>query len=236
MLRTLVALLLLANALFFAWTQGWLDPVIGTHGHSGREPHRMQLEQQRERLSILSPQAVTALQQPVCLEFGPFGSDEALRGAKAALERLNLTPAAWQVDSSEQPAVWAVATAKLDSREQLSRREEALKRLKIDYEPLTGKPDEQPSLLLSRHASEAAARAALEARRPLRDLRVLQLQPPQPRHLLRLASANGLLARQITDSRDASKALGTAKTCIAPAASAANGAATAVPAASAASR
>lgn len=221
MLRTLVALLLLVNALFFAWTQGWLDPITGSHANSGREPQRMQLEQQRERLSILSPQAATALQQPVCLEFGPYASDESLRGAQAALERLGLTPAAWQVDSSEQPGVWAVATAKLESREQLSRKEDAFKRLKIDFEVLSGKPDEQPSLLLSRHPSEAAAKAALEARRPLRELRVLQLQAPQPRHLLRLPTANGLLARQISDSREAGKALGSAKTCIAPAAASA---------------
>ncbi len=224
MLRTLVALLLLVNALFFAWTQGWLDPITGSHANSSREPQRMQLEQQRERLSILSPQAATALQQPVCLEFGPYAGDESLRSAQAALERLGLTPVAWQVDTGEQPGVWAVATAKLESREQLSRKEEAFKRLKIDFEPLSGKPDEQPSLLLSRHPSEAAAKAALEGRRPLRgelrDLRVLQLQAPQPRHLLRLPTANGLLARQISENREAGKALGSAKTCVAAAAAA----------------
>lgn len=233
MLRTLVAILLLANALFFAWTRGWLDPVTGLRADGGHEPQRLQLEQQRDRLTILSPQAASALQQSVCLELGPYGSEEALRSAQTALERLGLTAASWQVDYNEQPGVWAVATVKLENREQLTRKEEAYKRLKIDFEALSGKPEEQPSLLLSRHPSEAAARAALEARRPLRELRVLQLQPPAPRHLLRLPTANGLLARQIAEGRDA-KAMGAPKTC--SAATAAALAALAASAASAASR
>lgn len=214
MLRTLVVILLLLNALFFAWTRGWLAPVTGSGPDSGREPQRLQLEQHGERLSLLSPQAATALQQTACLEVGPFGSDEALRGAQTALERLGLTSSSWQVDSSEQPGVWAVATAKLESRELLARKEEQLKRLKIDFQALAGKAEEQPSLLLSRHASEAAARAALEAlsgRRALKDLRVLQLQPAQPRHLLKLPSANKLLARQMADSKD--KALAGVRPC-----------------------
>lgn len=227
MLRTLVALLLLINALFFAWTQGWLDGVTGSRADGGREPQRMQLQQHPERMQLLTPQAATALQQPVCLQLGPYGSDEALRAAQAALERLGLTAAAWQVESSEQPGQWAVATIKLEGKEQQARKEEAYKRLRIDVEPLTSLPAEQPSLLLSRHASEAAAKAALEQlqRRPLRDLRLLQLQAPQPRYGLRLPTANSLLAKQIAESRD--KALGASRAC-------ANGAAAAAGAASAA--
>lgn len=229
MLRTLVALLLLANALFFAWAQGWLAPLLGSPD-SGREPQRLQLAQHPERLNLLTPQAASALQQPVCLELGPFADEAGLRGAQAALERLGLTAAAWQVESGEQPGQWAVATIKLESKEQLARKEEAYKRLHIDFEPLSSLPAEQPALLLSRHSSEAAARAALDQlqRRPLRDLRLLQLQAPQPRHLLRLPTANSLLAKQITDSRD--KALGTPHAC-----SAAVAAAAAASAASAAS-
>lgn len=212
MLRTLVALLLLANALFFAWAQGWLAPVLGGPD-SNREPQRLQLALHPERLTLLTPQAASALQQPACLELGPFADEAGLRGAQAALERLGLTAAAWQVESGEQAGQWAVATIKLDSKDQLARKEEAYKRLHLDFEPLTSLPAEQPALLLSRHASEAAARTALEQlqRRPLRDLRLLQLQAPQPRHVLRLPTANSLLARQIADSRD--KALGAPHAC-----------------------
>jgi hypothetical protein len=40
MLRTLVLLLLLANGGFFAWTQGWLDPVLPPRSEQ-REPERL---------------------------------------------------------------------------------------------------------------------------------------------------------------------------------------------------
>lgn len=233
MLRTLVALLLLANALFFAWTRGWLDPLLGVGPDAGREPQRLQHEQQSQRVALLSPQAASALQQPVCLEFGPYASDESLRAAQSALERLGLAAASWQVDSGEQPGVWVLATAKLDARE-LARREEAFKRLKINVEPLAGKPEEQPALVLSRHGSEAAAQAALEARRNIRELRVLQLQPPQVRHLIRLPQANSLLAKQIADAKD--RALGASRVCSPAAAAAAASAVAASAAASGASR
>ena len=226
MLRTLVALLLLINALFFAWTRGWLDPVLGVGPDAGREPQRLQQEQQPQRLALLSPQAASALQQPVCLEFGPFASEDTLRAAQGSLERLGLTASSWQVDSGEQPGVWVLATARLDARE-LPRKEEAFKRLKIAVEPLAGKPEEQPALVLSRHGSEAAAQAALDARRNIRELRVLQLQSPQPRHTLRLPQANSLLAKQIADAKD--RALGTARACSAAVAAAAAAAASAAP-------
>ena len=222
MLRTLVALLLLVNALFFAWTRGWLDPVLGVGPDAGREPQRLQQEQQPQRMALLSAQAASALQQPACLEFGPFASEESLRAAQSSLERLGLAAASWQVESGEQPGVWVLATAKLDARE-VSRKEEAFKRLKIAVEPLAGKPDEQPALVLSRHNSEAAAHAALEARRNIRELRVLQLQQPQPRHVLRLPQANSLLAKQIADAKD--RALGASHSCSAAVAAAAAAAA-----------
>jgi hypothetical protein len=233
MLRTLVALLLLVNALFFAWTRGWLDPVLGVGPDAGREPQRQQQEQQPQRMALLSAQAASAVQQPVCLEFGPFASDESLRAAQGSLERLGLAAASWQVDTGEQPGVWVLATAKLDARE-LARREEAFKRLKINVEPLDGKPDEQPALVLSRHGSEAAAQAALEARRNIRELRVLQLQPPQARHLVRLPQANSLLAKQIADAKD--RSLGASRVCSPAAAAAAASAVAASAAASGASR
>lgn len=212
MLRTLVAILILANALFFAWAQGWLDAVTGMPAQGGREPQRLQQQVQPERMTLLSPQAATALQQVVCLELGPFGSDETLRAAQSALERLGVAPASWQLDSGEQAGVWAVATSPLEPRDQ-ARKEEQYKRLKLEYQVLAGRSDEQPSLLLGRYPSEAAAEAALAGleRRALKDLRVRQLQAPQPRHLLRLPTANSLLSKQIADSRD--KALNGARAC-----------------------
>lgn len=197
MLRALIVLLLLLNALFFGWSQGWLDPLLGSGGQ--REPARLKLETHAERLQLLSPQAVTSLQTRSCLELGPLAGDEALRAAQATLERLGLTAADWQVQSREQPGLWVVATIKLGTAEFRARKEETYKKMRIAVEPLPGLPDEQPSLVLSRHDSAKAAEAALAAyeQRALKGLRVLELQPAQALHQLQLPRADGSLQAQL---------------------------------------
>lgn len=226
MLRALIVLLLLANALFFGWSQGWLDGALGLRASGDREPERLRLEAHPERLALLSPQAVTALQTRACLESPPLLGDEALRAAQAALEHLGVAPADWSLQSSELPGLWAVATIKLGSAEFRARKEETYKRLKIAYEPLQGLVDEQPSLVLSRHPSEKAAEAALAGyeQRALKGLRVLQLQPAQSQHLLQLPRADGSLQAQLLTPKEAALAPGF-KPCSAPPAAAAASAA-----------
>ncbi|HEX2011935.1 MAG TPA: hypothetical protein VJN44_13455 [Roseateles sp.] len=199
MLRPLVLILLIANALFFGWSRGWLDGVLGLRAGGDREPERLALQSNPERLTLLSSQAATALQSRSCLELGPLAGDEALRSAQAALERLGLTPADWAQQSSEQPGVWVVATIKLGTAEFRARKEETYKRLNLAFEPLQGLPEEQPSLVLSRHASEKAAEAALAGyeQRALKGLRVLALQAATRSHLLRLPRADGSLQAQL---------------------------------------
>jgi hypothetical protein len=220
MLRALIVVLLLLNALFFGWSRGWLDGALGLRAGGEHEPERFKLEARPERMTLLSPQAVSALQTRACVELGPLAGDEALQTAQAALARLGLTPADWQVQSSEQAGVWAVATIKLGSADFRARNEETYKKLKIAFEPLPGLPDEQPSLLLSRHTSAAAAETALAGyeQRALRGLRVLQLQAPLNVHSLQLPRADGSLQAQLRSGKEAA-ALGTAgiKPCTAAA-------------------
>lgn len=221
MLRALVVLLLLANALFFGWSRGWLDGALGLRASGDREPERLRLASHPERLTLLSPQAASALQSRACLESPLLAGDEALRAAQAALERLGVAAADWSVQASELPGVWAVATIKLGSAEFRARKEETYRKLKLPYEPLQGLPEEQPSLVLSRHASAKAAEAALAGyeQRALKGLRVLQLQAPQPQYLLQLPHADGNLQAQLRAPREAALAPGF-KPCAAPAASA----------------
>ncbi|QPF75923.1 hypothetical protein G8A07_25400 [Roseateles sp. DAIF2] len=198
MLRALVVMLLLANLLALGWSQGWLDRVLGLHAE--REPERLKLENHPERMTVLSPQAVTALQTRSCQELGPLAGDEGLRAAQAALERLGLGSADWQVlVRGEQGGLWVVATIKLGSAEFRARKEETYKRMKLNFEPLQGLPDEQPSLVLSEHPSEQAAASALAGyeQRALKGLRVLQLRAAQTRHALSLPRADAALTAQL---------------------------------------
>jgi hypothetical protein len=57
MLRGLVFLLLLANALFFAWTSGWLAPILPGPQAGEREPERLARQVRPERITVLSPKA-----------------------------------------------------------------------------------------------------------------------------------------------------------------------------------
>ena len=89
MLKTLVGLLLLANLAFYAWSQGWLDDIVGVPAHGDREPERLSRQVRPETVRVLTPQAVAAAASDaqsrlVCLEAGPFDAD-GLNAAETAL-------------------------------------------------------------------------------------------------------------------------------------------------------
>ena len=239
MLRALAVLLLLLNLLFFGWTQGWLDEVVGLKARGDREPERMAREVHPERVKLLSEAELAALQTRSCLALGPLDGDAALQAAQAALAKAGVAPATWQAQTSELAGVWAVATIKMPNRDFQARKEETYKKLKIDFEFLKGPPDELPTLLLTQHNSEKAAAAALDAfdKRSLKGLRVLQLQAPMKRTNLVFPQVDGVLSAQLMGLKDAALAAGFKVCQFAPveaAASAASGPSTAA-AASAAS-
>ena len=60
MLRAVVAVLLLANALLLAWQQGWLGPSFAQTTQGQREPERLQRQVNPEQLQVLAPVAASA--------------------------------------------------------------------------------------------------------------------------------------------------------------------------------
>lgn len=59
-LRWVVLALVLANVLFFAWSRGWLGPVLGYSPSGERDPARHSLQVQPEIVRVLSPEAAQA--------------------------------------------------------------------------------------------------------------------------------------------------------------------------------
>jgi hypothetical protein len=239
MLRALALLLLLLNLVFFSWTRGWLDEVVGVRARGDREPERMTRQVHPERIKLLSETEFAALQSRNCLALGPLDGDAALQAAQVALAKAGVALTAWQAQTSELAGVWAVATIKMPNREFQARKEETYKKMRIEFEFLKGPPEELPTLLLTQHRSEKAAEAALDAfdKRSLKGLRVLQLQAPMQRTNLVFPQADGALSAQLMGLKDVALSAGFKVCQFAPvdaAASAAAGAATA-PAASAAS-
>lgn len=194
MLRILFIAALLLNALVFAFTQGWLDSITGLRARGDSDPTRLARQVQPEQLQPLNAQAAKSVQARACLEFGPLMGDDALRSVQAQLDKAGIAASQWQDQRAEQAGVWAVATIRFPNKDFQQRKEETYKRMRINFEYLAGPPEEVPTMVLSRHGSEKAAEAALEAmsQRALKGLRVMQLQAASSLHVLRFAQADGV--------------------------------------------
>ena len=204
-MRKIVLVLVLANALFFAWSRGWLDGVTGIKADGGREPQRVALQLKPERVHLLGQEARVALQKTSCLILGPLADANALQAAQTTLVKAGVPANAFAPRSETLPPVWAVATIKLPNKDFQARKEETYKRMQIHFEYLQGHPEEEPTMILSRHESEKAAQTALaqfEAR-AFRGLRVLPLQVAGQRSELLFAQADGLLQARLRNLRDA---------------------------------
>ena len=201
-MRALVLVLLLANALFFGWSRGWLDGVTGIPADGEHEPQRAAQQLHPERVQLLGREAQAALQKTACLELGPVAS---LANAQVQLTKLGVPAATYAPRVDTVPGVWAVATIRLASKDFQARKEETYKKMHIAFEYLQGHPDEEPTIVLSRHASDKAAQAALTQAdtRGLKGLRVLPLQPAAQRTMLVFAQADGLLQAKLRNLRDA---------------------------------
>jgi hypothetical protein len=213
MLRILVVLLILANAGFYSWRQGWLDNVVGVRAMGDREPARLAQQVSPEAVRVLPPlpadpasstapagdtssstgEAGTA---NTCVEIGPFTTAQ-LSPAEAALQTV-MPPSAWTDVKGEVPAVWIVFMGPYADREARQKKTDELKRLRVGYEEVRNIPDFGDGLALGRFEDRAAAeKAATElVARGVRTGRVAQLSPASVTHTLRVAQADvGLQGR-----------------------------------------
>jgi hypothetical protein len=191
MMRYWLVLLLLANALLWAWGQGWLG---GRSSGEQREPERLQAQVHPERLKLLPPAQAEALRRapPLCRMLGPFADEAAWRSAEAALRsELNLPAGQWRHETRELSAQWAVASRQSSDAADLERKRGVLERAQLKARAMNLPGEEQPSLLVARFDSEAAAQAEasrLREGKGLRALRVLELRPAQTQHWLRVSA------------------------------------------------
>ncbi len=148
MLRALVLLLALANLGFYVWTQGWLDGVVGLRASGDREPERLARQVRPETVRILPPAASAPQAVPAtlaCLEAGPFGNAE-VAAAEVALQA-SLPAGRWTSVQADQPGSWIVFMGKYPNRDAMVKKEEELKRRKVDYEEVTANADLGPGAL-----------------------------------------------------------------------------------------
>lgn len=215
MLRLAVIVLLLANALYYAWSQGLLR-ALGAAPQQQSEPQRLQQQIRPETLQVLKagpadgadPGAVqpagaqaSAAQPSECLQAGPFDAaqTEALRAAAAAA----LPPGSWLLDATPLPARWMVYMGRFDDADALARKRNELRAYKIDVDRAGGALD--PGLSLGRFASEEAARRELAhlAGKGVRTARVIRERAEAPGFTLRLPAVGDTLRPQLNALRGA---------------------------------
>jgi pyruvate/2-oxoglutarate dehydrogenase complex dihydrolipoamide acyltransferase (E2) component len=214
MLRWLVLILLLANAGFWAWRQGWLEPLHGTIGarpEGEREPERLARQVHPERVQLVNlaagatarpaadgasaaaaaasaASATGSAAETACLEAGPFDAG-ALNAAQALVQVL--LPAESIRVRALTAGSWWVAIGPFPEAELLPKKKEQLRRSKVPSEEARVSPASSPVLVLSRHDSREAAEVELKVwnGRGVITARVIDATAAVP-HALRVAQAD----------------------------------------------
>ena len=209
MLRALFFALVFANLGFYAWTQGWLDGIAGTRAAGDREPERLARQVRPETVVILPPGAASAPGTPAptaCLEAGPFSTTELISASATLKEALpGLPEGSWLEAKAETPGAWIVYMGKFNDSESLTKKEQELKRLKVEFEEVRNQPALARGLSLGRHEQRGAADKALErlVQQGVRSARVVEVAAPASVTLLRVPRADSELAARLTALRSA---------------------------------
>ena len=211
MLRLAVVLLLLANAGYYAWSQGLLRGW-GLAPVDESEPQRMEQQIAPQNLRLLpqggkgaassaapagpaSPATVAAPPEPpACLQAGVFDARQAdaLRRAAAVLPE-----GSWTLEPTPITGRWMVYMGRFPDEEAVAKKRAELRALKIPYD----RPGAalEPGLSLGRFSTEEAAQRgmALLANQGVRTARVVQERADAPGFMLRLPAVNDTLRTRL---------------------------------------
>ncbi len=207
MLRLLVLILMLCNAIYFAWSQDhlpWLDREPQT------EPNRLVQQMNVPALRLLGPQELALIEAPAkvasrpteCLQAGLFDDEQSLV-LRAQLTSA-LPPDSWSLEPVTTPERWIIYLGKYANTEQLARKRVQLTDLNLRFEPVTN-PALQPGLSLGHYDSQAAATTALTRLlgRGVRTARVVQEFAATNGTMLRLPSVDDALRARMEPLRQA---------------------------------
>lgn len=207
MLRLLVLLLVIANAAFYGWRQGWLDDLVGVRAQGDREPGRLALQVEPQRVRVLSagpakggttPTVAAAPEAPtVCLEVGPYTAAQ-LAPAQSAIAGV-VPPDRIEDARHETPAAWIVFMGPYPDADTRRKKVDELRRLKVTSEEVRQVPELGDGLALGRFDNRAAAERALAdvTTKGVRTARLAQMVPPVVTHTLRIAAVSPELQQQL---------------------------------------
>jgi hypothetical protein len=192
MLRLLVVLLLLANGLYFAWSQGFLASM-GLSPANPTEPDRLHQQIKPETVSVVSKAELGQIERQqstptVCLQ------SEVLTPAQAEPLRKRIesaTPAwpadSWKFEARTEQASWMIFMGPYANAEQLDKKKQELKRLNVGFDPIHPKSI-GPGLLLAASGEKGSLEERLAAlnKSGVRTARILPLRPAASGLVLKL--------------------------------------------------
>ena len=183
MLRLAVLVLVLANGLYFAWSQGLLQ-TFGVAPTQQSEPQRLSQQIRPEALRLLNADearrvesaAAPAARGPECLQAGLFDERQAT-AVRQTLEPL-LPAGSWSLEAAVEPARWIIYMGKYPNAEAVNKKKAELRQIGVSFEGLSNAAME-PGLSLGGFTSQAAAQQQLDrlAQRGVRTARVAQERP-----------------------------------------------------------
>jgi hypothetical protein len=223
MLRTLVIALLLANVLFWAWTQDPVRLALGLPRVDHREPERLARQVNEQAISVVvaasaassradspalparsaeaSAASGTAAAAPLGCLITDVLTDAEVQAQQLGLLKVGYRTGDWIDMQRELPGRWLLYMGRFTDREQLNRKEEELRRLRLAFTPYKGLPEYTPGLSLGEFGSadEAQLRLSQLQDRGVRTARVLPLTVGTTEHRLRLEQA-GPAGQRLLDS------------------------------------
>ena len=220
MLRLAVIALLLANAGYYAYTQGWLRSA-GLVTPEQAEPQRLQQQIRPETLKVLraqgatnnptpppapaaAPAADTTASAPAptaaapadageCLQAGVFDDKQAtaLRTAAASLP-----PGSWTLEPTPITGRWMIYMGRFDDQDTLDKKRAELRARKVDFDRAGGTLE--LGLSLGRFSTEEAAQRGLTAlnAQGVRTARVIQERQAATGFILKLPAVTDAQRQQ----------------------------------------
>jgi hypothetical protein len=206
MLRLLVLALLLANAGYFAWTQG----LLADYGYAPAvqaEPQRLAQQIKPQAMQLLTAADARQLENAAspaapaqaaaeCLQAGLF-SPEQSTALRTGLES-SLPIGSWTLESGVEPGRWIVYMGKYNSEDALIKKRTELRGLGVSFEALIN-PTLGPGLSLGHYSSQAEAERELAkaATRGVRTAKVVLERPEARGQLLKLPAADAAIKAKL---------------------------------------
>lgn len=210
MLRLMVWVLLLANGLFFAWSQGYLR-AYGFAPVQQSEPQRVQQQIQPQALVLLNPQDLKKAEAQAqdealpkeCVQWGPLDDAQAAH-VRTSLEASALPPDVWQLNTVVVPERWVVYIGKFPNPQALEKKRAELSAMNIKSDSVNA-THLAPGLSLGRFDSEAHAAEDLARLRKLgvRTARVMQERAASQTTVLKLPAATAAMKAQVSSLDEA---------------------------------